>query len=101
VLSEDLLNELRTVAYCKEAKPANRVAACNSLFRQRTDTERVADTLEEMALLDETPDKYRIAAIDLLARIRVDIGVKETQKAIDVQNIKDQLMVQFTNGSID
>lgn len=95
MLSQQLLDELRLIAFCDKATAANRVSACRSLSNNSSDINRVIITLNDIALAVKTPDSVRIKAIDLLDKIS-NTGTDVDQQAVDVDSVKTSLLSQYT-----
>lgn len=94
MLASELVDELRAIAFCAAAKPVNRVAACNSLYRDGTDIDRVRATLYELATDAPTPDAVKVRAIDLLAKIDLSKAPKELDDN-EVADLEQSLMRQY------
>lgn len=77
MLSNELLNELRMIAYAEQAKPAARVAACASLARNGQDTVKVRSALYSLATDINTPDSIKVRAIDLLDKLEASTAPTE------------------------
>lgn len=94
MLAPELIEELRVIAFCPAAKPVNRVAACNSLYRDGTDVDRVRATLYELATDASTPDAVKVRAIDLLAKIDLSKAPKELADN-EIADLEQSLMRQY------
>lgn len=77
MLNDDLLNELRMIAFSDIPKPKDRVAACASLARNGADTARVRSTLYSIATDIITPDSVKVRAIDLLDKLEATTAPEE------------------------
>lgn len=77
MLAPELVDELRTIAYCEVAKPKNRVSALNSLMKNNEDTVKVRATLYGIATDIHTPDDVKVRAIDLLSKLDTAQAPKE------------------------
>lgn len=94
MLTEQLISELRDIAFSPEAKPANRVSACASLARNGIDMNEVNSTLYDIATDYATPDVTKIKAIDLLDKLKVDTKPKELSKS-EAKNLELALTEQY------
>lgn len=77
MIADELLKELRDIAFCEDAKPANRVGACASLARNGVDLHRVQETLFEIATSLGIPDAVKIRAIDLMDKLDIQSAPRE------------------------
>lgn len=79
MLAPELQEELRLIAYCDMAKPANRVAALASLARNGLDSAKVRDNLFSIATDISTPDSVKVRAIDLLDKLDITTAPQELE----------------------
>lgn len=94
MLAPELVDELRTIAYCEAAKPKNRVSALNSLIKANEDTVRVRATLYEIATDIHTPDDVKVRAIDLLSKLDTAQAPKELS-ADEIATAEQSLMEMY------
>lgn len=94
MLAPELVDELRTIAYCGAAKPKNRVSALNSLIKANEDTVRVRATLYEIATDIHTPDDVKVRAIDLLSKLDTAQAPKELS-ADEIATAEQSLMEMY------
>lgn len=94
MIANELADELRLIAFCDKAKPANRVGALASLSRNGLDTVRVRDTLYSIATDITTPDSVKIRAIDLLDKLDISSAPKELS-ANEAADLEQNLMEQY------
>lgn len=94
MLAPELVDELRTIAYCEAAKPKNRVSALNSLIKANEDTVRVRATLYEIATDIHTPDDVKVRAIDLLSKLDTAQAPKELS-AEEIATAEQSLMEMY------
>lgn len=94
MLAPELVDELRTIAYCDVAKPKNRVSALNSLIKANEDTVRVRATLYEIATDIHTPDDVKVRAIDLLSKLDTAQAPKELS-AEEIATAEQSLMEMY------
>lgn len=98
MIAEDLAKELRLIAYSTQAKPANRVAACNSLARNGLDTKRVRETLFTIATDTITPDSVKVRAIDLLDKLEIQEPPKELSD-VEQAGLEQSLLEKYVGIS--
>lgn len=94
MLAPELVDELRTIAYCEVAKPKNRVSALNSLMKNNEDTVKVRATLYEIATDIHTPDDVKVRAIDLLSKLDTAQAPKELS-AEEIATAEQSLMEMY------
>lgn len=94
MISPELENELKLIAYCDVAKPANRVAALSSLARNGIDLKRVRETLYSIATDISTPDSVKIRAIDLIDKLDISTAPKELE-AEDAKALEQSLLDKY------
>jgi hypothetical protein len=94
MISPELENELKLIAYCDAAKPVNRVAALSSLARNGIDLKRVRETLYSIATDISTPDSVKIRAIDLIDKLDISTAPKEL-KAEDAKALEQSLLEKY------
>ena len=93
MLNDDLLNELRMIAFSDMPKPRDRVAACASLARNGADTNRVRSTLYSISTDIHTPDSVKVRAIDLLDKLEATTAPDElsaVEAAVREQSLLEQ-----------
>lgn len=100
MLRAELIDELRIIAFCEKAAAGNRVAACETLYKQGHDASRVIQTLEEIATVSMTPDSVKVRALQVLHKIDMEMGKTPTMDSVDEQNLTDALMEQYVNGRV-
>ena len=76
------------------AKPINRVAACNSLARNGLEIERVRTTLYSIATDIATPDSLKVRAIDLLDKLDISTAPDELP-AEKAEALEQSLIEQY------
>lgn len=96
MLQDNLLDELKMIAFCDAATASNRVSACLSLYKNGFETVRIVDVLDEIATASATPDSARIKAIDLVSKILNETGPAVSEHSVDVASITEILMEQYT-----
>ena len=94
MLAPELVDELRTIAYCEVAKPKNRVSALNSLMKNNEDTVKVRATLYGIATDIHTPDDVKVRAIDLLSKLDTAQAPKELS-AEEIATAEQSLMEMY------
>lgn len=94
MLNEELLNELRLIAFSDIPKPRDRVAACASLARNGSDTARVRSTLYSISTDIHTPDSVKVRAIDLLDKLEASTAPKELT-AMEAAAQEQSLLEQY------
>ena len=94
MLAPELIDELRTIAYCDVAKPKNRVSALAELAKEGTDSSKVRAVLYELATDIQTPDDVKVRAISLLGKLQAKDPPKELSKA-EEQALSQSLMEQY------
>lgn len=77
MISQELIDELKAIAFMSIAKPVNRVAACSSLARNGLEIDRVRTTLYSIATDIATPDSVKVRAIDLLDKLDISTAPDE------------------------
>lgn len=98
MISQELVDELKAIAFMELAKPINRVAACNSLVRNGLEIDRVRTTLFSIATDIATPDSVKVRAIDLLDKL--DISTAPNELPPDkVEGLEQALMEQYVGNS--
>lgn len=99
MITQDLIDELRLIAYANQAKPTNRVMALASLLRNGIDVNRVRETLYNIATDVVTPDSVKVRAIDLLDKYEVPEQPQElsSEKA---EELEHSLLEQYGVGTI-
>lgn len=98
MIAQELVDELRLIAFSDMAKAANRVAACNSLARNGLDTNRVRETLFTIATDITTPDSVKVRAIDLLDKLEIQEPPKELSVE-DQASLEQSLLEQYVGNS--
>jgi hypothetical protein len=99
MLDDDLIKQLKDIAYCDIAKPADRHQAFTTLYRNGYNPGEILEALEPLAIDLAIPDKYRVRIIQLIAQITKDIGNTKKQIAIDEINVKNALLEQYCGQS--
>lgn len=94
MITEELVNELKLIAYAEAAKPVNRVAALSSLARNGIDRDKVRNTLYSIATDIDTPDAVKVRAIDLLDKLEVYTAPKEIKQE-QLESLEKTLMEQY------
>lgn len=94
MLSPELIDELRMIAFSELAKPVNRVAALSSLARNGVDTDKVRKTLYSLATDIATPDSVKVRAIDLLDKLDLSTAPQELSQAT-VAELEQTLLEQY------
>lgn len=94
MLAPELLEELRTIAYCNVAKPKNRVSALVELAKESVDSSKVRKTLYELATDITTPDDQKVRAISLLSKLQAKDPPKELN-ADEAKALQQSLMEQY------
>ena len=94
MLAPELLEELRTIAYCEVAKPKNRVSALAELAKESVDSSKVRKTLYELATDINTPDDQKVRAISLLGKLQSKDPPRELS-ADEVQALQQSLTEQY------
>lgn len=94
MLNAELLDELRLIAYCDQAKAASRVAALASLARNGVDTDKVRSTLYSLATDIYTPDSIKVRAIDLLDKLNISTAPEELSPE-DAATMEQNLLSQY------
>lgn len=98
MLSDELIDQLREIAYCEVAKPDARVSALASLARNSIDIEEVRATLHSIGTSCATPDRIKVRAIDLLDKF--DIPEKHIElKPNEVQAATESLMRKYVGNT--
>ena len=94
MISQELVDELKAIAFMNVAKPVNRVAACSSLARNGLEIERVRTTLYSIATDIATPDSVKVRAIELLDKL--DITAPPDDLAPDkAESLEQKLLEQY------
>lgn len=94
MISQELVDELKAIAFMEMAKPVNRVAACSSLARNGLEIERVRTTLYSIATDINTPDSVKVRAIDLLDKLDISTAPDELP-AEKAEALEKSLMEQY------
>lgn len=94
MLAPELLEELRTIAYCEVAKPKNRVSALAELAKESVDSSKVRKTLYELATDINTPDDQKVRAISLLGKLQSKDPPKELNDD-EAQALEQSLMEKY------
>jgi hypothetical protein len=94
MIAPELADELKMIAFCEMAKPANRLAALASLSRNGLETERVRNTLYSLATDAATPDSIKVRAIDLLDKLDISSAPKELDP-IRQADLEQSLIEQY------
>ena len=94
MLASELLEELRTIAYCEVAKPKNRVSALAELAKESVDSSKVRKTLYELATDINTPDDQKVRAISLLSKLQSKDPPRELNDD-EAQALQQSLMEQY------
>lgn len=94
MLAPELLEELRTIAYCEVAKPKNRVSALAELAKEGVDSSKVRKTLYELATDINTPDDQKVRAISLLGKLQAKDPPRELN-VDEAQALQQSLMEQY------
>lgn len=94
MLALELLEELRTIAYCEAAKPKNRVSALAELAKESVDSSKVRKTLYELATDINTPDDQKVRAISLLGKLQLKDPPRELSDG-EVQALQQSLTEQY------
>lgn len=94
MISNELADELREIAFCEDAYPKDRVAALNSLAKQGLDVDRVRDDLYSIATSYNTPDAIKIRAIDILDKLDVRTAPKDLSKS-EAERLRQDLVSEY------
>lgn len=94
MIADELVDELRMIAYCDQAKCQARVAALGSLARNGKDTKKVRATLYSIATDKYTPDTLKVRAIDLIDKLDISTAPQELT-AEEAAATEQSLLAQY------
>ena len=95
MLSQELQDLLRDIAFSPDAKPANRVLACGTLHKcSPVDDERIMQVLSDVATDSRTVDFIKVKALALLDRIN-DTCSTEELTAEEADSLRTRLTEEY------